>query len=402
VRDTLPIRATGAYRPTGRPRCHYAGPVDGRTGGGRRQRAVQWAGQWAGALALAGVLAVAGCTGPARTTGGTAVTSGAPAASAAPAASPPGASGTGDVTLAFAGDVHFQDRTATLLADPGTAFGPIAGTLSAADLTMLNLETAVTDRGTPQPKQFHFRTGPAGLAAVQAAGVDVVTVANNHVLDYGQVGLADTLAALARAGLPYVGAGVDAAHAWAPYLVTVKGLRLAILGVSQVDELAASWVATDSRPGEAHADDLTRTLAAVRAAKARADVVIVFMHWGTEGVGCPDARQRALAPKLAAAGADVIIGAHAHTLQGSGWLGRTFVAYGMGNFLWWKQSYSAETGVLRLTLHRDGSPVSVRFLPAVVSGTGQPVLATGAQAQQIADRYAGLRGCAGLSAAPGR
>jgi poly-gamma-glutamate synthesis protein (capsule biosynthesis protein) len=316
-------------------------------------------------------------------------------APARPTASPSG----GDVTLAFAGDVHFQDRVAGLLSDPAHTFGPIAATLSDADLTMVNLETAITARGTAQPKEYHFRTSPTALDALRDAGVDVVTLANNHVLDYGQAGLADTLAAVRAAKLPYVGIGENATQAWAPYLVSIKGVKIAILGVSQVAELQSTWVAKDSRPGEAHAVDLTRTLAAVRAARQRADVVLVFMHWGTEGNSCPNAAQKSLAPKLAAAGADIIIGAHAHTLQGSGWLGRTFVAYGMANFLWWENSYSTETGILRLTLH-PGAPLTAQFLPAIVSSTGQPVLATGADRDRIGNRYAGLRACAGLTANP--
>jgi 2',3'-cyclic-nucleotide 2'-phosphodiesterase (5'-nucleotidase family) len=312
---------------------------------------------------------------------------------------PPAATPTGDITLAFAGDVHFTDRTATLLSDPARAFGPIAAVLADADLTMLNFESAITTRGTPQAKQFHFRTRPAALDAVRAAGVDVLSFANNHVLDYGQVGLADTLAAVRAARFPYVGIGTDADAAWAPYVTTIKGRRFAFLGVSQVDELAASWVATPVRPGEAHARDLARTLAAVAAAKKRADTVVVFMHWGTEGNPCPNAAQKSLAPKLAAAGADIVIGAHAHTLQGSGWLGHTFVAYGLANFLWWLPSYSTETGVLKLTVHPDGT-LTDRFYPALVSDTGQPVPAAGDAATRIGTRYAGLRTCTGLAAAP--
>jgi len=295
--------------------------------------------------------------------------------------------------------VHFETRVAPLLNDPATTFGPIASTLSDADLTMVNLETAITSRGTEQPKQYHFHTTPTALDALRSAGIDVVTLANNHVLDYGQVGLADTLAAVRAAKFPYTGIGNNATEAWTPYLTTIKGRKIAILGVSQVDELQSTWVATANRPGEAHSIDLTRTLAAVRAAKKQADLVLVFMHWGTEGNGCPNSAQKSLAPKLAAAGADIIIGAHAHTLQGSGWLGRTFVAYGMANFLWWENSYSTETGILRLTLHPD-APLTAQFLPAIVSQTGQPVLATGADKDRIATRYASLRACAGLAAAP--
>jgi len=173
----------------------------------------------------------------------------------------------GSVTLAFAGDVHFTGRTARLLSDPATAFGPAAAVLRAADFTAVNLETAVTGRGTPQPKAYHFRTVPAAFTALRDAGVSLVTMANNHVLDYGQAGLADTLAAARAARFPYVGIGKDAAAAWAPYLAARKGTRIAVIGVSQVAELASSWTATPARPGEANAIDLARTLAAVRAAR---------------------------------------------------------------------------------------------------------------------------------------
>ena len=116
-----------------------------------------------------------------------------------------------DITLEFAGDVHFVARTANLLNDPTTAFGPsITPLLSAADVTTLNLETAVTDRGTPQPKTFHFRTTPSAFDAVRAAGVDAVTIANNHILDYGRIGLADTLAAAKAKDFPVYGAGLNA------------------------------------------------------------------------------------------------------------------------------------------------------------------------------------------------
>ena len=305
-----------------------------------------------------------------------------------------------DITLAFAGDVNFARRTRRLLRHPAAAFGPVSVVLGSADLTAMNLETAVTSRGTPQPKQFHFRITAKAFTAIRAAGIDVVTMANNHVLDYGQAGLADTLAAAKAARFPYVGIGVNARAAWAPYITTVRGTRIAIIGVSQVAELASSWVATRHRPGEANAINTRRTLAAVRAARKHADIVIVFMHWGTEGQACPDANQLALAPRLARAGANIIIGAHAHTLQGSGWLGRTFVAYGMGNFLWWEHSYSTATGVLKLTLRPHGRPLTAKFMPAVVSTAGQPIPLHGARARRAARSYARLRGCTGLSARP--
>ena len=332
-----------------------------------------------------------------------------PSTSPATSADPSPGSGSGSaaprtvashtVTLAFAGDVNFASRTARLLKHPRAAFGPTRSVLGAADFTAVNLETAVTTRGIPQPKQFHFRTTGKAFIAVRAAGIDLVTMANNHVLDYGRVGLHDTIAAARHARFPYVGIGRNARAAWAPYVTTIHGVRIAVIGVSQVTELASSWVATRTRSGEANAIDLNRTLAAVRAARRLAPTVIVFMHWGTEGQACPDPNQLSLAPKLAAAGASIIVGAHAHMLQGSGWLGHTFVAYGMGNFLWWENSYSTATGVLELTL-RPHAPLTARFVPAVVSATGQPVVDRGAAARQAVAHYDSLRACTGLAAQP--
>jgi poly-gamma-glutamate capsule biosynthesis protein CapA/YwtB (metallophosphatase superfamily) len=249
-------------------------------------------------------------------------------ASTGPAAGP-------EVTLAFAGDVHFMKRTADLLANPATAFGPITATLSAADLAMANLETPITDRGTAEPKRYLFRAGRPAVEAIRAAGIDAVSLANNHTLDYGRVGLADTIDAAKAGGLVTFGAGNNRDQAFTPWRTTVRGVRIAVFGFSQVDDLANRWAATDIQPGIAMAFDVKRAVAAVTAARADSDLVIVFPHWGTEGSSCVNGDQKRLAAKLAAAGADIIVGAHAHVLQGSGWLNHTYVAFGLGNFLWY-------------------------------------------------------------------
>jgi poly-gamma-glutamate synthesis protein (capsule biosynthesis protein) len=298
--------------------------------------------------------------------------------------------------LAFAGDVHFTGRTLRLLRDPQTAFGPFARVLSAADFAMVNLETAVTSRGKPEPKTYHFRAPPTAYAAIQAAGVDLVSVANNHTLDYGQVGLADTLESARKAGMPVVGAGRNAAEAYRPYLVTVAGIRLAILAFSQVHALSSTWRATDSRPGIAVAFDTARTTAAVRAAQKQADVVIVFMHWGIEGSSCPSGEMKTFAAKMAAAGADLVVGTHAHVLLADGWKNSTYVHYGLGNFVWYTSSHSTDTGVLRVTINKQGV-IKREFLPGVVSATGQPVPATGAAKQRVTRKIAQAEKCTGLA-----
>lgn len=344
---------------------------------------------------LCGSTGVASCTTQRR-----AVPSPVETAAAEPSAAASTTAAPQEFTLAVAGDVHFTGRTAPLLRDPATAFGPIAPVLRGADLALLNLETAVTDRGTPEPKEFHFRAPATAYAAVRAAGVDAVSLANNHVLDYGQVGLADTLDAATAAAMPVFGAGRNAEAAYAPWVTTVRGTRVAVLGFSQITTLASTWGAQDDRAGVALSFDVQRVRAAVAAARSQADVVIAFMHWGPEGSGCPSARQKDFLPVLVQAGVDVVLGAHAHVLQGVGWSGRTFVSYGMGNFVWYGTSRSTETGVLTLTL-RGRDVIRWDLVPAVVSGTGQPEPLTGAAAEKVRARFGGLRGCAGLAAGPG-
>ncbi|HEU5473229.1 MAG TPA: CapA family protein [Actinophytocola sp.] len=346
-------------------------------------------------LLLAGVLA--GCAAPA--TGRyepMAVPRAAPRTGAEQAARTPG-----EVVLTIAGDVHFAERTTKLLDDPASAFGPVAELFTGSDIAVVNLETAVTTRGTAEPKKYLFRAPPSAYDAVKAAGIDLVSLGNNHVLDYGRVGLADSLAAARSAGVPTVGAGQDADAAWAPWITEANGVRIAFLGISQVHELEASWAATDERAGVAHARDRDRAVRAVRAAREQADLVAVIMHWGKEGSDCPTAEMRSFAAALAGAGADLIAGTHAHLLLGDGWLDRTYVAYGLGNFLWWwNDAYSNDTGVLRVTV-RDKKIAGAELVPAYISReTGQPMPVTGAEAERITAKFTGLRECTGLAESP--
>jgi poly-gamma-glutamate synthesis protein (capsule biosynthesis protein) len=236
---------------------------------------------------------------------------------------------------------------------------------------------------------------------VAAAGVDVVSMANNHALDYGRVGLADTLAHAKDAGVPLVGAGRDADAAYGPWTTTVKGVRIAFLGMSQVAELSSSWAARDDRSGLAYTFDGKRAAAAVRAAAAAADVVVVYVHWGLEYNECPTAQMRSFARRMATAGATIVVGTHAHVLLGDGWLDDTFVAYGLSNFVWWRNDAgSNDTGVLRVTL-RGPTIVGTEFVPAYIDRTtGRPEPASGSSARRILRKYARLRGCTGLADSP--
>ena len=261
----------------------------------------------------------------------------------------------------------------------------------------MNLETAVTNGGTPASKDFTFRAPATAFAALRGAGVDVASMANNHGLDYGLVGLRDSLAAAKRYRFPVVGIGLDDTQAYRPFRRTVNGQRIAIIGATQVldDELISAWTAGPGKPGLASAKDVPRLVQEVRAARKSSDTVVVFLHWGIELEQCPSSDQRTLAKQLVAAGADVVVGGHAHRVQGAGRMGRALVGYGLGNFVWYGTSeLSTQTGVLLVTV--DGRKVlRYRWVPArIVDGVPRPL--TGSERQSKLASWRALRGCAGL------
>ena len=244
------------------------------------------------------------------------------------------------MTLAFGGDVNFPTGSTLgdrLAADPGTALGPgVPALLSGVDLSMVNLETALTDGSCPQPqdKQYVFDAPATALTAFRAAGVSLVTEANNHGEDCGPGGLQMALAARQQANYTVLGIGQNAAQAFTPYRITIHGQKVAIIAATQVidADLQTAWTATASQPGLASAYDVSDLVAAVEAARKTSDTVIVFLHWGTELDACPNPQQEPLANLLVRAGADIIIGSHAHVLLGGGYLGSAYVDYGLGNF----------------------------------------------------------------------
>jgi Bacterial capsule synthesis protein PGA_cap len=317
------------------------------------------------------------------------------------------------VTFAFAGDVNFPEVWDTedgpppsapplaerVRADPDHVLDAITPVLSDADLTMVNVETAITDGGEPVAgKNYHFRSPAATFAALKAAGVDVVNMANNHSLDYGGSGMQDTFAAITEAKLPVTGLGHDANEAYRPYRTTIKGQRIAILSASDwlEPELVASWSATDTQPGIAFSIDRTRLLDEVQKVRPAVDTLVVFLHWGTEETWCASGEQQDLATALLGAGADIIVGSHAHRVFGAGKVGSALVAYGMGNFVYWREDgESGRSGVLKVTA--TGREVDdYSWVPARITN-GVPVPQTGSAADADLAEWNARRGCRGLN-----
>lgn len=293
------------------------------------------------------------------------------------------------VVLAAVGDVNLGDRIGAAIRSFGSGYPwtSAAPLLRAADVAIANLESAVSTRGTPAAKKYTFRGDPAAVPAVARAGIDVVSVANNHSLDFGAGAFLDTLRHFRRAGIATVGGGHDSAAARRPAIVSAGGLRVAILGYSDVRPLG--FDATPTRPGTARAD-AGAIAEDVRAARRRADAVVVYFHWGTELARTPDGRQRSFAAAALAAGATVVLGAHPHVLQPVERSGRRLVAWSLGNFVFGATSAgTSATGVLTVGLDRRGVRWN-ELVPARIDGV-RPIL-DGSRAGATLARLARARG----------
>lgn len=259
-----------------------------------------------------------------------------------------------------------------------------------ADLVVANLECVISDRGEPwRSKLIHLRTPLAAADSLVAGGVDVVSVANNHALDFGPDAFEDTLGRLDARGIGYAGGGSDDAAAHAPFIVEENGVRIAFLGYvlpfsSRTTFNTREWAAGTNSPGLAIGTP-EAVSAAVTAARIEADIVVVMVHGGVEYRGRPNAAQRTFAAAAIDAGASLVLGHHPHVLQGYARRDGTLVAFSLGNFLFARFDGAAnDTAILDVTLTPDGV-TSVDWIPLVIEG-GVPRPAVGAEIPRVMGR----------------
>jgi len=322
-----------------------------------------------------------------------------------PDAPPAQQTGAGNpVTFVFGGDVHFDGPLAATLAnEPAAVFAGLQPALADADVAVVNLESAIGSGGRKAPKAFNFQAAPAAFDALTAAGVDVISMANNHALDYGQDGLVQTFAAAAAVDAPIIGVGGNEMAALAPWTATVNGQRIAVIAATSVldGNLIRDWTATEDHPGVASAKRVDQLLAAVAQARAVADTVVVFLHWGTEATFCPNRNQQDLAPRLIGAGADIVVGSHAHRVLAGGHLGHAYVHYGLGNLVFKAGGAdSRDTGLLRVTA--TGRRIdAAEWLPGRIGTNYVPTLLDGADRDRELTTWNSRRACSDLAEAPG-
>ncbi len=266
----------------------------------------------------------------------------------------------GDITLLFAGDVYFSDHVMNAYDRAGGIGGvldeEIRAEIEAADIFMVNQEFPFTDRGTAAAdKQFTFRIPPEKVSLFREMGVDIVTMANNHILDFGPEGITDSLAALDGAGILHVGAGEDLEQAKKLEVLEVKGRRIGFLGTSRV-YMAASWAAGAGHSGVFSTYDPTLPLEEIRAAREQCDYLVVYVHWGIERNTKPENYQRNMGRQYIDAGADLVVGSHPHVLQEIEYYDGKPIVYSLGNFVF--GSSIPETELLKVVLKAPEDPGS--------------------------------------------
>lgn len=299
----------------------------------------------------------------------------------------------GPITIALVGDISpgwaLTDR---LGGPPEDLVGPIADVLRAADLAVANVDAPIV---TDPDETDVAAAPPEVLDALVASGVDVVSVANDRSLDLGPGGVYELLAADEGFGV-LVGVGADEADAYQPFVREVGGHTVAVIAATQLldpDRIATDTAGPD-QAGVASAKRVDRLVAEVEAARSEADTVVVYVHWGTAGESCPGPGQQELAAALVAAGADVVAGPGAGSLQGAGRAGSAAVAYGLGRFLA-DDPTDPRSGILLVQV--DGRDVlDIEWVPAVRSA-GVPDALEGSEATAAAAEWDGLRECTDLT-----
>ena len=269
----------------------------------------------------------------------------------------------GSVLLAFAGDVMFSDPFLASYDKSGIsaiADSEMLERMQNADLFVINEEFPFSLRGEAmEDKQFTFRADPKYVEIFQELGVDIVTVANNHALDFGRDAFLDTLDTLKSAGITCIGGGYHLSEASAPAVQTIKGQTFAIFGATRVSP-SATWYASDSQAGLFQTYDATLLNQKIAEAHTEYDHVIVFVHWGIEKNETPEDYQRSLAKGYIDAGADLVVGCHPHVLQGFEYYNGVPIVYSLGNYLFGNRD--GDTVLLEASYDSEGAP-SIQLVP---------------------------------------
>lgn len=277
------------------------------------------------------------------------------------------------VNMLYMGDVMMD----SYIADNINLFGidypweDVSQITSEADISVVNLETSVSTRGeTKKPKGFGFRSAPETLLGLKNSGIDLVSLANNHIMDFGNDALSDTLTSLSNYDIKYVGAGENLSQAEKLVTIESNGNTIGYLAYTSILPWK-EWSATETSSGAAplypnNYDDILQT---INIANDTVDILVIMLHWGTEYQNTPNEWQIELAHKMVDNGADLIIGHHPHILQGIEFYEETPILYSIGNFIFLKKDDEAgKTGAFEI-IFENGSFKSGQIYPVYIKYT---------------------------------
>lgn len=272
-----------------------------------------------------------------------------------------------NITIAFAGDTHGVDQIARFLNSGGDPFRYVKKALTSADISVINLESAVTTLTEHQDKQYVFNSNPYLLDWMKTDGIDIVNIANNHAGDFFREGTTETIKNLEDRGLKVIGGGNSGREAWTAKVVNVRGTKVAFLGIAKING-GAGTVASGGYAGTTDGWDPQVIELAIKAAARQADAVIVYAHWGVEEKLCPQESDVQYAKQWLEWGATAIIGSHPHRQQPYLLENGKLVDYSIGNFVFYSASSGGQkSGVGLLTLDPKGQVGKYQFKPALIN-----------------------------------
>lgn len=298
-------------------------------------------------------------------------------------------SGSEEVSLIAVGDISYSrgvERIVEKQKDINYPFLKIGNYLKGADLVFGNLETPITTGAEIPDFSMLFRSNPGTEQALKQVSFSVLSLANNHTPNFGEKGLRDTFAYLEKAGIKYVGAGINEQEAYQPVYIEKKGVRFAFLAYNDTDVVTASYEASDNRAGTAfmHIDKM---IEAVKEAKQNVDIVIVSMHAGNEYASKPNESQIKFAHAAIDAGANLVIGHHPHVVQTMERYKDKYIFYSLGNFVFDQpQSQETKEGLAIKAYFSKSGVDKISLMPVFMENLAQPREANQVEVDKILKR----------------
>lgn len=298
------------------------------------------------------------------------------------------------VNLMFAGDLCLEEDGFVL--DYFDETGVLSDYISPlilektnrADIFLINHEYSTSNQGEPlSGKYYTFRAKPERISIIKEMGTDIVSLANNHVYDYGAEAFDDTLESLNQAGIPYIGGGSNYEEAAKPVFFMVNGIKIGYVAASRAEMTRYTPEATGDSSGIVRMYDLTNIKNIISDASKQCDYLIAYLHWGTEDSNRFEQYQHDIATELFGCGADIIIGGHPHVLQGMEYIDGRPVVYSLGDF--WFNGETKYTGLLNLQVSIDGLK-QMQFIPCIQSGYKTTYIETEEKQQELYNYLNGL------------